>query len=781
MGDFFWLEAMVDWSLNPVGGSYLVVAAWAIVLLALMALAPSTVRVGRARRWALAALRLAVILLVVLAMLRPTLVYTETRKRSATLVLLIDKSRSMSVRDEANDRTRLEALAAALAASRDALRRLAADFELKAYSFDAELRPVELADGQVRFDQTPDGQQTAIGYALEGVLRQEAGKHLRGIVLLSDGAQRAYPPRHTQPEAVARHMRYLGVPLLAVRFGQSRALAQTQDVQVTELLADPAVFVKNRLLVRAQVRINGFVNRRIPVELLAETSPGKMEVVDRKQVELKPDGLLYEIGPDGSSRRVELLELAYVPERPGEWKLTLEAAPQAGELSTKNNRLSTFVNVRKGGVRVLYLEGPWRIEQKFLAVYSLGASPDINVDVRNLNLRGPQTWHEELAELFRPGKCDVYILGDIDSTAFSRQELADLAEAVRKGAGLIMLGGVQSFGPGGYADTPLADVLPVRMETLERQPPGGPVSRDLHLPGPLRMRPTRIGLEATNLMLASTRDQSAQVWERLPPLDGANKLLGPRPGDLVLAADPEGRPLLISGQRGAGRVIAFAADSTWRWWMHGMESAHKRFWRQTILWLARKDESAEGNVWVQLAPRRFHPAQRVEFTLGAQDPAGQPIQGVTFTAEVQRPDGSTTPLLETRSDGPVSSSFRETERPGDYAIRMTARQQDKPLGSAQARFVVTEQDLELDDPHADEALLNELVALSRPPEVPADQRWSVLPGELPELLERLGQGAEDLEEKHELSSRICHTWPFFLALVGLLGLEWYLRKRWGLV
>ena len=32
-----------------------------------------------------------------------------------------------------------------------------------------------------------------------------------------------------------------------------------------------------------------------------------------------------------------------------------------------------------------------------------------------------------------------------------------------------MLGGFQSFGPGGYDDTPLANVLPVGMDRLERQ------------------------------------------------------------------------------------------------------------------------------------------------------------------------------------------------------------------------------------------------------------------------------------------------------------------------
>ena len=51
---------------------------------------------------------------------------------------------------------------------------------------------------------------------------------------------------------------------------------------------------------------------------------------------------------------------------PGEHKITLEAVVQPGELVTTNNELSTFVNVLKGGLNVLYIEGALRVEQKFI-------------------------------------------------------------------------------------------------------------------------------------------------------------------------------------------------------------------------------------------------------------------------------------------------------------------------------------------------------------------------------------------------------------------------------
>ena len=71
-------------------------------------------------------------------MLRPTLIYTQTKKQAATLVVLADQSRSMSVPDAVGNKTRWQALRDALEDAAPALAKLQRDFELKAYTFDAD-------------------------------------------------------------------------------------------------------------------------------------------------------------------------------------------------------------------------------------------------------------------------------------------------------------------------------------------------------------------------------------------------------------------------------------------------------------------------------------------------------------------------------------------------------------------------------------------------------------------------------------------------------------------
>jgi hypothetical protein len=216
----------------------------------------------------------------------------------------------------------------------------------------------------------------------------------------------------------------------------------------------------------------------------------------------------------------------------------------------------------------------------------------------------------------------------------------------------------------------------------------------------------------------------------------------------VLAETATGSPLLIAGEAG-GRVMAFAADSTWHWWMgdknRDYQAEHKRFWRQAVLWLAHKDEQSEGNVWLKLAGRRFAPGGRVEFTAGAVSPQGEPIKDPTFQVEVVLPDQSRQPVQLVQQENAWAGVFAQTQAAGDYTIEISAQQKGALVGSARARFLVFEQDLELDNPAADPTLLSSVAAMTK-----KVGGQSLAPEELPELLARLKKQPLDLEVQREV-------------------------------
>lgn len=749
----------MHWSFSPVG-NYTFVALVAIVLLALLWLNPASDKLSPERRRTLVRLRLAIILLALLALLRPAWIHTITTRQAATLVLMLDKSRSMEVADTAGQKPRWKALTDSFFHAVPRLADLDRDLEVQVYTFDAQPQRVAWdAIGELETAQ-PDGRESAIGHSLEEIMRLTAGKRLAGVILVSDGAQRASLKHDAAPQIAARRLADLGFPLHAVPLGQAQGAGQVRDVVINELRVPASVFVKNQLSAQAIVRVDGFVNEKLPVQLLVETEPGKMTPAEAKSVQVTQDG--QEIAVD----------LKHIPQEAGEVKVTLQVPPQDKETITANNSISTFVTVNSEGLSVLYLEGLSRVEQKFVR-RALDDSPDIRVDYVRLDAQRPQLNPPDIAERFQRGKYDVYILGDLDSAALNNAAWEQLAETVRGGAGLMMTGGLHSFGAGGYGRSPLYDVLPVEIGKFERQNFGEPMRADLHLNYPPRFRLTPEGARLSLLQIAPA-ETNESTWQALPPLDGANKFVDLKPGALSLLDSEKADPLLAYKSYGSGRVLAFAGDSTWRWPLHGFESAHKRFWRQTILWLAKKDLRQDGKVWLALDRRRFAPGVRVEFKAGARGETGDTLREAKFNVEVLAPDGRKLPArLTQNAEGEQLGVVLDATDPGDYTIRATASVGGVTLGTAQARFLIYEQDLELENPAADRGTLEALAAMTG--------GQTIAPERLGDLIDEIRGSVKKFEVETQVKDELWDNWPFFLIFATLLSVEWYLRKKWGLV
>ena len=118
----------------------------AIVLLGLLFVRPRHVQLGFGKWTALIGLRLLVALLALFAMLRPSLVYTKVEPVKASLVLLMDHSRSMQVADSLGDKPRWDAMRMLLDASAGDLASLDAKWDVSAYTFDIDLHTTTFSD-----------------------------------------------------------------------------------------------------------------------------------------------------------------------------------------------------------------------------------------------------------------------------------------------------------------------------------------------------------------------------------------------------------------------------------------------------------------------------------------------------------------------------------------------------------------------------------------------------------------------------------------------------------
>ena len=111
--------------------------------------------------------------------------------------------------------------------------------------------------------------------------------------------------------------------------------------------------------------------------------------------------------------------------------------------------------------------------------------------------------------------------------------------------------------------------------------------------------------------------------------------------------------------------------------------------------------------------------------------------------------------------------------PAEYTVAVVANKGGQKIGAAQARFLVYEQDLELENPAADPTLLASLSSLTG--------GKALAPEQLSHFLEELRKQPLATEIETETKVTPWDTWPFMFLLVGLMTGEWALRKKWGLV
>ncbi len=579
---------------EPVGGWFVVaVMALAVTALTLWAYLPRMRTTTGAWRWCALGLRLAAVLLCLLAALRPSLIIQEKKKVPAVVLFLVDDSKSMQIRDEAGDKSRWELARERGEEGVAAAKKLGDDLGVRSMRFDVTLRedPVD----KNKKDE-PEGQGTSIGPSLIEAPKREGGIKVAAIFLLSDGANNL----GMSPLLAARELRAQAIPVYTVGFGDPTAGSKSKDIAIRDVVAGPTVYVKNVLDVKGTLVAHGFAGQRLELEMYVEDQPLPVAV---RRITV----------PEGSEI-IPFSGLKYVPQTPGEKKITIKVKPKEGELVRSNNEIGTFVSVLQGGLNVLFIQGPhsaW--EQKFW-LRSVAESPDIQGDLRIIRRPANDGGGDLSDEDFAPGRYNVYVLSDLPANFLTPTQQALLARNVEKsGAGLIMLGGRASFGPGGWGSTPLANLLPMVMTPRDGQvePKEG-----------VRFMPNPRGLEKFLLQIGPTSQESTRIWSELPPLSGINHL-----GQLKANAEVFGiggdqqEPVMVGANVRRGRVLAFGGE-TWPWrrsFHADGRMAHKKFWRQTIFWLAHKEDSGDNEVKITIdGPRRIATGQKLDFHVTAR-------------------------------------------------------------------------------------------------------------------------------------------------------------------
>lgn len=272
-----------------------------------------------------------------------------------------------------------------------------------------------------------DADRTDIAGALELARQIMPSDTVNRVLLLSDGFETT-----GDGEAAAKKLRSRGIKV----FTRAYAADARDEVLLEDLQVPPEVKRQQTFSITTTAHSttdttatfalyrNGFKIDERDIELKAGANPLVFEEPN------PPDGMTkYEV-------RVE-------PDR---------------DFFADNNVASGIVYV-SGEPSVLLLEGDER-EGRHLA--RALAAEGIRVDVRDG--RGMPGTLEDLAAF------DVTILSDVPATDLNLQQMALLRSYVEDlGGGFVMVGGEESFGLGGYYQTAVEQMLPVRVKSEKRK------------------------------------------------------------------------------------------------------------------------------------------------------------------------------------------------------------------------------------------------------------------------------------------------------------------------
>jgi hypothetical protein len=123
----------------------------------------------------------------------------------------------------------------------------------------------------------------------------------------------------------------------------------------------------------------------------------------------------------------------------------------------------------------------------------------------------------------------------------------------------------------------------------------------------------------------------------------------------------------------------------------------------------------------------------------------------------------------------VTGAVLDTQQAGDYRIVVSGSHGTTQLGKAEGRFTVHFQDLELDNASARPMMLAGLSQMTAP------RGRAVPPESLGDLLRDLRKTPPEMIVQSQTKFTPWDRPEYFIVLVGLLCVEWYLRKKWGLV
>lgn len=275
-----------------------------------------------------------------------------------------------------------------------------------------------------------NGAQTNLSAAValaQGLFPAGAARH---VVIVSDGQETRGDLEKTAREASVTGLRVHAAPV----GGQKRP-----DVRVDRLLSSQA-----RLNEGASLALTAYVESSLSGEGVIKLFENGLEV-DRRPLKV-------DVGKD------EEVVFQRSPEKRNIYNYRAVVEGFNGDAIPENNEALSIVDVR-GKPLLLYIEG-----EEEEAHYLVDAMAREGIRLETRNAEGVPQSLQDFAGY------DGVIISDVSAHKLGDHAMNAIRDYVENlGGGFVMIGGVNSFGVGGYYRTPVEEILPVKLKSPDQE------------------------------------------------------------------------------------------------------------------------------------------------------------------------------------------------------------------------------------------------------------------------------------------------------------------------
>jgi hypothetical protein len=589
------------------------------------------------------------------------------------------------------------------------------------------------------------------------------GTNRLAVVLLSDGQHN----RGNPPIELARLFAQRGTPVYAIGVGMEQRPA---DIAVLAVNAQENVSLEGR--VRGEIVLKDDMRQgvRFPLRIEHEGS-----VLWMTNMESRAEGV-RRIAFDFSVKEAAAKMAARNPNLQYESqpiKLSAVAGRLADDKDPSNNESDFRVAVGNKTPRVLLLDGRPRWEFRYLRnLFARDSNWEVNnllagaggVNAPFLRGVGPGKFPDSQEELNR---YDLVIFGDVSVGQFSPQELNWFANFVTdRGGGMIFIDGrrerLASFG-----SSPLGLLMPVRFKT------GYPVFEKL----PMKYDVPAVNDLLSPMNLTGDPEKNRLLWGSLRGPHWVSDVEAKAGTETLvsMAYGPQRFPAMVFQRIGSGKTLYVGFDESWRWRFNVGDLYHQRFWNQVANWVMEPPFQVRDKfVAMDTGRLRYETGEKAQIRVRPLKEALRRVAEPVVSLVVER-DGVPVATVRLAADQAGGGVFRGETPPladGEYETRVRIDGLLDSLILARTTFSVGPKSrMELAQLHCNVPLLKEIAQETGGRYLPEEEIDSVV-----DLLAPLSKGVV-MEDQIEL----WNSYWWFVPVILLLGTEWFLRKRAGLI